>query len=103
MNNDELRIAVEHFPMRDTFGIHIFTENSVCTNLIMETREQGYSQNPALQISWDAAQKLIDQLWNNGLRPRDLRYQSDALNMQNEHLKDMRKIAFKFLKIDETK
>jgi hypothetical protein len=56
-------------------------------------------QDPLLYLDDGAAQSLLDQLWNMGLRPKAV-MTADATNKaQAEHLADMRAIAFAKLSI----
>ncbi|MBE2178898.1 MAG: hypothetical protein IAE97_00295 [Chthoniobacterales bacterium] len=48
----------------------------------------------ALRIDETAAQRLMDDLWNCGIRPTNVRHQSDALAATQAHLTDMRRIVF---------
>ena len=65
----------------------------VVTNLVMEQREKSHAENfgPFITIEESAAQILLDDLWNAGLRPAEAR-------TTGEHLTDLRKIAFAALK-----
>ena|ERR1043166_3493001 len=52
---------------------------------------------PTLYLRKDEAQELMDSLWSNGLRPTEGSGSAGALAATQEHLKDMRKIAFDLL------
>ena len=56
---------------------------------------------PTLSMDQDTAQKLMDGLWDCGLRPSEGSGSAGAMSAVQEHLKDMRKIAFNRLKIVE--
>ena len=44
-------------------------------------------------------QVLMDDLWNCGVRPTEARGSAGQLSAVNDHLKDMKKIAGKFLEV----
>jgi len=51
-------------------------------------------------ISQETAQELINSLWECGLRPAQGAGSAGQLETMKAHLEDMRKIAFKFLKLE---
>jgi len=53
-----------------------------------------------LELTNDKAQLLMDELWNCGIRPSEGTGSAGSLKKTEDHLKDMRKIAFKALKMD---
>ena len=50
---------------------------------------------PSFQISTDAAQTLMDDLWHAGLRPTEGTGSAGALRAVERHLEDMRTLVFK--------
>lgn len=56
---------------------------------------------PTLTLPQESAQKLIDDLWDAGLRPSEGSGSAGAFKAVQDHLSDMRKIAFKFLKVED--
>lgn len=56
--------------------------------------------NPSATISKDAAQKLMDDLWECGLRPSEGTGSAGSLAATERHLKDMQAIAKGLLKKD---
>lgn len=66
--------------------------------VMKKVSSEAFMSPPSVRLSHDAAQQLLDDLWQTGLRPKDWKHHGP------EHLEDMRKIAFGFLKkvgIDE--
>lgn len=55
---------------------------------------------PTEVITNTAAQMLMDELWNCGIRPSEGTGSAGSLKATENHLDDMRKIAFKKLNID---
>ena len=74
--------------------------NAFGVNVVMETKEPGMMVDPTLRIGMDEAQLLMDDLWNAGLRPTEGAGSAGSLRATEKHLQDMRKIAFKQLKMD---
>lgn len=58
-----------------------------------------YSSNPFI-VSQDTAQELMNSLWECGLRPAQGAGSAGQLETMKAHLEDMRRIAFKFLKLE---
>jgi hypothetical protein len=56
---------------------------------------------PTFSLSMDAAQTLMDDLWNCGLRPTEGSGSAGAFAAQGKHLEDMRKIVFDKILKDE--
>ncbi|KKN40725.1 hypothetical protein LCGC14_0730330 [marine sediment metagenome] len=56
---------------------------------------------PFLELEKHNAQKLMDDLWDCGLRPSEGSGSAGALKKTENHLADMRKIAFHKLGIKE--
>lgn len=53
---------------------------------------------PAMRMSHQQGQQLMDQLWNCGLRPTEGSGSAGSLAATQAHLKDMQAIAFGALK-----
>jgi len=71
---------------------------SVATEMVMEKIEYGQVAPPPLMtLKKEAAQELFDSLWNSGLRPSRV---VDEFGAKDRHITDLRKIAFKVLKIE---
>jgi hypothetical protein len=50
---------------------------------------------PQLKLEQDAAQVLIDSLWDAGLRPTKGSGSAGSFEAQGKHLEDMRKLVFR--------
>lgn len=70
-----------------------------------ETVEQDYcgTLQPMFQLSIHQGQQLMDELWNCGLRPSEGTGSAGQLAATQQHLRDMRTIAFNTLNIKEKK
>ena len=63
----------------------------------------GDSIQPFLRIEKPQAQKLMDDLWDCGLRPSEGSGSAGAMKKTEKHLEDMRTIVFHKLGIDKGK
>lgn len=63
----------------------------------MEGQEEGAYSEPAMVLTVNAAQRLMDELWRAGLRPTEGTGSAGALAATERHLKDMQRIAFSLL------
>ena len=66
---------------------------------LKEIKEGEYAP-PFLKITPTEAQQMIDELWNCGVRPSEGTGSAGALMATQSHLEDMKKIAFKLMKIE---
>jgi hypothetical protein len=57
--------------------------------------DEGVELPPAMSLAPDAAQQLMDELWNTGLRPSEGTGSAGALAATQRHLEDMRTLVFK--------
>jgi hypothetical protein len=58
---------------------------------------------PTLRISYDDAQRMMDRLWDIGIRPTEGQGSAGMLAATERHLTDMRAIAFDALGIGNRK
>lgn len=69
---------------------------NVSSNLVMEKVEQGMMiTSEPIRLNRIAAQDLIDQLWQAGLRPTEGSGSAGSLAATERHLEDMRTLVFK--------
>lgn len=73
------------------------------TDVIMDPAEEGSSCDPFLKLTYGEAQRLMDELWNCGLRPSEGTGSAGSLAATERHLADMKQIAFHCLKIGKEK
>lgn len=62
--------------------------------------KKGYTQKPTMTMGTETAQRLLDELYAAGFRPRNGESSLAHTDALNEHIKDLRKITFKQLKIN---
>lgn len=63
--------------------------------LVMEKIEEGQFVEPCVVLDITSAQRLMDELWNCGLRPSEGTGSAGALAATERHLADMRRLVFK--------
>lgn len=66
---------------------------AVVEPLVFRAIAEGEYTTPALVITTEAAQQLMDELWACGLRPTEGAGSAGAMAATKAHLEDMRKIA----------
>ncbi len=72
---------------------------SMANSLEFVPHKIGEIANSFVRISGESAQKLIDDLWDCGLRPSEGTGSAGCLQATQKHLEDMKKIVFKKLNI----
>jgi len=64
--------------------------------ITLKRREnEAESMRPTLSISETSAQRLMDELWDCGLRPTEGSGSAGAMAATQKHLEDMRTLVFK--------
>lgn len=93
MWNDEIQLAV--------FTTEEDGKQLVASPLtLVEYRRGTFLTNPTMTMRKTEAQQLIDELWRCGLRPSEGTGSAGSLKATENHLDDMRRIAFAVLEID---
>lgn len=79
-----------HFSTRDAHmrALH------VAQPLHFLTIEPGTRTEPAIRMEHEDAQRLMDELWQAGLRPSEGTGSAGSLAATERHLRDMRAVAF---------
>lgn len=101
---NDYRLRAEREPWNDSISF-MFIEKldnghkAYGTTVVMQTIEQtAYKINePTFRLSMEAAQVLIDNLWDCGLRPSEGSGSAGALAATQAHLKDMQQLTFRLL------
>lgn len=70
----------------------------VASPLVMEKKNKDFRHPPAISLSIDDAQQMMDQLWKCGIRPKEGSGSAGSLSATERHLKDMQRITFGLLK-----
>ena len=98
-----LRVRVNKPIWTDSFEFLIggFDERrkyiSVADPVTMHEHAEGDLIEPTFRLAKEEAQSLMDDLWHNGLRPTEGTGSAGSLKATQDHLGDMRKIAFQLL------
>jgi hypothetical protein len=98
--NLRLRAAKKDWSPRIQFGLFEAngdTYTAVATSFTMKTTESADYVEPAFNLSMEAAQVLIDDLWHAGLRPSEGTGSAGQLAAVERHLRDMQHIALGLL------
>jgi hypothetical protein len=105
MRNKNMRIYANRSHYGNTIALHMAIEGpngdvvSVARPVTIENAVEGYMHEPFMQISNEAAQQLMDELWRCGIRPADGTGSTGQLAATERHLADMRTLAFHALKV----
>lgn len=84
---------------RDSIDVHLSIEHqngsfALAEPVVFKEVENVGGYNPPfLSLQFDEAQRLMDELWNCGLRPTDGSGSAGSLAATEKHLKDMSEIA----------
>lgn len=82
-------------------GVEIIViDGDAIGRLTMEKAIEGMRVDPTVELSNQAAQTLMDDLWHAGIRPTEGHGSAGSLKATQDHLKDMRKIVSKTLKME---
>jgi hypothetical protein len=106
MFGSEIKIVVSREPWdgKVNFLLGEKTEHGtyfVAQPLQLSEHPDGHVVNPFMTLDDEQTQRMMDELWRCGFRPREGTGSAGSLAATERHLKDMRKIAFHTLKINE--
>jgi len=65
--------------------------------LTLQEVDESMSVPPCLRIDMELGQKVMDDLWDCGLRPSEGSGSAGSLAATQSHLEDMRKLVFSFV------
>lgn len=105
-------IKVHAFRQQDRFGVALYiiadipVENGPSQQYYLTTtgfkhRSPGAIMPPLVEMEENAAQALMDRLWDTGIRPTETRTHTLGIEAMKNHLNDLRKITFFLLKGDK--
>lgn len=109
-NGPVIRVTKGHIHPRRPLSVwieeygHNQGEERIAEPIVMRPLKEGELsevKEPTMNLSNEAAQTLIDDLWTAGLRPSEGTGSAGSLAATQKHLADMRIIAFDKLKIKE--
>jgi len=76
------------------FGIKSESGFAVAMPAMMVTIEPGEMTQPMLKLPLEAAQRLMDELWQAGVKPSQSIGSTGQVEAIKYHLEDMRKLVF---------
>lgn len=82
---------------RDEYGITAHAVNVAMQQIPRDSSVIQAPHEPTFRLRIEQAQRLMDELWNCGLRPSEGTGSAGALAATQKHLNDMRQIAFSAL------
>lgn len=98
---DNIRVTCSRREWEGTVAFLLFEadmsghKTHVGRNVIMEKLEPDQRiQEPTFTISSEAAQVLVNHLWELGLRPSEYKGQESTVSAVKYHLEDMRRLVF---------
>lgn len=92
----------------DRIGFAIWKKEDGVSKLAKPLEFEDYRQGDCIagnEVAWlsnSEAQGMMDSLWSVGIRPTEGKGSAGAMSATQEHLKDMREIAFNKLNIKTT-
>lgn len=87
----EWSYGVGLFMRQQTVGVG----QAVAQPLVFSKHTAGQKAEPFVVLGEDHAQKLMDELWQAGLRPSEGSGSAGSLAATQRHLEDMRSLVFK--------
>lgn len=104
--SDNTEIRVLYDPCWGQYGLHILGKNpqgyrTVAVGITMTDAVLGNKYEPAVHLSAEAMQLLMNELWREGLRPTVKGSEEAEASAQRAHLQDLRNITYKLLEIDK--
>jgi hypothetical protein len=94
--------------VRETIDLHIVETNLetgerfLMTNAMFQKMEEAQSLfdiDDPVRLRMEEAQELMNELWNAGLRPHDVRDINDVVSAKDKHIDDLRKVLDGFLRM----
>lgn len=99
MMHEKLHARAEYSIYNNKINFFIRQNNHYAQPLEMKEVKEGCSFDNCFSVEYSQAQCLMDDLWRAGIRPKASAMASATLAAKDDHLNDMRMIAFNKLKI----
>ena len=114
MNGDQFLLHIDANYFSGSYEFFLAVKNRISDTIafpdpiVMRSQKSDCAtiREPLLKIPLDDKSCLItlmDDLWNIGIRPTNVSYKDDTIKAKDDHLKDMRTIAFHKLGINHDK
>jgi hypothetical protein len=99
MINKGTEIYVQDQPWALNLGVWLVHRNEdgrkfIAPPVVFVQMEEGVQTAPSLTLDHEAAQDLMNRLWQMGIRPRDGEGTMAHVGAMKEHIADLRKVAF---------
>jgi hypothetical protein len=83
----------------DAIDLHLLHGDDIATNIMFTRRDPAVIVQPLASLEMAEAQRLMDALWDCGLRPSEGSGSAGSLAATEKHLADMRALAFHALQV----
>lgn len=104
-----LEVRAEYSPSRRRFVLYFIDRHwqdrgldTVAVPLTFTPIDRRNELEPAVQLTEEEAQYMMDRLWDEGLRPTGIA-SSGELGALKNHLQDMRRLVFTEFEVEEPK
>lgn len=102
---DKITILASKAPWARSIDLLICSSDSQrivsqATSISFEDVPEGTLLEPTIHLRYEEAQTLMDELWNCGIKPSEMKDDALELKSTKYHLEDMRRIAFKYIEHD---
>lgn len=96
---NELKIRATREIWNDSIALYLGIKNeigsiSIAEQIMFKESPTYMVSEPCLRMRLEEAQRLMDELWDCGLRPSEGTGSAGALSATKNHLEDMRKLVF---------
>lgn len=83
-------------PERRQIDLFVVDEDAIGTSIVMEKSEYNLHPEPTIVLADrnNAAQILMDDLWNAGIRPTEGSGSAGSMGAIQNHLKDLQRMLF---------
>ena len=100
---DQIEIRIERNLNKRLMDVFVLQDDGYVEEVkfTKPSHSMGTCFKPIVEIDDIMAQVLMDDLWNCGIRPTEGKGSAGSLTATENHLKDMRMIAFDQLGIDK--
>lgn len=94
-----MRFHAEREFRTNKIAVYLVDESGAVPKLaqpvVMATADDTVAADPFMRLKLDEAQRLMDELWDAGLRPSQGAGSAGAMSATERHLEDMRRLVFK--------
>ncbi len=99
----DIALRATYDPSALAIALHGFVGDEHVIECKAVPRDMGAFAPPMLGLTEEAAQVLMNTLWDSGLRPIEAEGRNHQVSAMQSHLDDLRAIAFHSLKLNGSK